>query len=52
MTVYRWTPDGYVVALAAGRSDRQVRAESFDSIEIDVGLLFGEDPVEDSRTEP
>ena len=46
LTVYRWTRDGYVVAIAAGRADRQVRAEPFDAIEIDVGLLFGEDPAE------
>ena len=44
LSVYRWTREGYVVALAAGRTDRQVRAEPFESIEIDVGLLFGEDP--------
>jgi Uma2 family endonuclease len=44
LTVYRWSREGYVVALAAGRADRRVRAEPFDAIELDVGLLFGEDP--------
>jgi hypothetical protein len=45
LTVYRWTPDGYVVALTAGRADRHVRAEPFEAIAIDVGLFFGDDPV-------
>ncbi len=44
LTVHRWTRDGYVVALVAGKADRQVRAEPFEAIEIDVGLLFGEEP--------
>jgi Uma2 family endonuclease len=44
LTVYRWTREGYVVALVAGRAQRRVRAEPFDAIEIDVGLLFGDDP--------
>jgi Uma2 family endonuclease len=44
LTVYRWTRDGYVVAVTASRADRQLRAEPFDAIEIDVGLLFGDDP--------
>ncbi|HEY5243191.1 MAG TPA: Uma2 family endonuclease [Polyangiaceae bacterium] len=44
LTVYRWTREGYVVAFVAGKAARRVRAEPFDAIEIDVGLLFGEDP--------
>lgn len=44
LTVYRWSREGYVVALVASQSDRHVRAEPFDAVEIDVGLLFGEDP--------
>ena len=44
LTVYRLTREGYVVALVAGKAARRVRAEPFDAIEIDVGLLFGEDP--------
>src|SRR5579859_3156259 len=44
LTVYRWTRDGYVVALVAGREQRRARAEPFDAVEINVGLLFGDDP--------
>jgi Uma2 family endonuclease len=44
LTVYPWTRDGYVVALVAGKTERHARAEPFDGIEVDVGLLFGEDP--------
>lgn len=43
LTVYRWTADGYLVALSAERGER-VRAEPFDAIEIAVGELFGDDP--------
>ncbi len=42
LTVYRWTPDGYLVALTAQREER-VRAEPFSDVEISVGTLFGED---------
>ena len=42
LTVYRWTPDGYLVALTAERLDR-VRAEPFDAVELSVGSLFGDD---------
>jgi hypothetical protein len=28
----------------AGKTQRRVRAEPFDAVEIDAGLLFGEDP--------
>jgi hypothetical protein len=44
LTLYRWTRDGYVVALAAGRADRHVRAEPLEAVAIDVGLFFGDDP--------
>ena len=43
LTVFRWTPDGYLVALRAERGER-VRAEPFDAIEIVIGELFGDDP--------
>lgn len=43
LTVYRWTADGYLVAVNASRGDR-VRAEPFDAIELAVGVLFGDDP--------
>ncbi|WP_437945371.1 Uma2 family endonuclease [Sorangium sp. So ce296] len=42
MTVYRWTPEGYLVALRAERGER-VRAEPFDAIELQVGVLFGDE---------
>ena len=40
LTVYRWTSEGYVVALSAGRHD-VIRAEPFEAREIEVGALFG-----------
>lgn len=45
-TVYRWTPEGYLVAVAAQRGDR-VRAEPLEAIEIKVDSLFAEDDDED-----
>ena len=42
LTVLRWTPDGYLAALTAGRVDR-VRAEPFEATELPVGVLFGDE---------
>jgi Uma2 family endonuclease len=42
LTVYRWTADGYLVALTAQREER-VRAEPFSEVDLSVGTLFGED---------
>jgi Uma2 family endonuclease len=42
LTVFRWTPDGYLVVLSAERGDK-VCAEPFGAAEIDVGALFGDD---------
>jgi Uma2 family endonuclease len=42
LTVLRWTPDGYLAALTAGRADR-VRPEPFEAVELPVGVLFGDD---------
>lgn len=42
LTVLRWTPEGYLTALTAGRADR-VRAEPFGAIELSVGVLFGDE---------
>lgn len=42
LLVNRWGPDGYIETLAAQRGER-VRAEPFEAIELDVGVLFGED---------
>jgi Uma2 family endonuclease len=46
LAVHRWMQDGYLVALKAGRGET-VRAEPFDAIALQVGLLFG-DEQEDS----
>lgn len=43
LRVHRWMKDGYLVVLNAER-DRRVRAEPFDAIELQVGVLFGDDP--------
>jgi Uma2 family endonuclease len=43
LLVYRLTPDGYLLALAAEGDGGRVRAEPFEAIEIGVGVLFGED---------
>ena len=42
LTVFRWTAQGFLLVLAAERSER-VRAEPFDAIELFVGALFGDD---------
>jgi Uma2 family endonuclease len=42
LTVQRWHSDGYLEVLVAERAQR-VRAEPFDAIELDVGILFGDD---------
>ena len=45
LSVNRWTEDGYLEVIAAERGDR-IRAEPFDAIEFNVGVLFGDDPEE------
>ena len=45
LTVLRFTPEGYVTAVAAARGER-VRAEPFEAVELQVDSLFGGDPVE------
>ena len=42
LTVLRWTAEGYLEVLVAGRSER-VRAEPFTAVEWLVGVLFGDD---------
>lgn len=42
LLVYRWLREGYVAVLGAG-SDKIVRAEPFEALELHVGLLFGDD---------
>jgi Uma2 family endonuclease len=42
LSVFRWTPDGYLLVLAADR-DARVHAEPFEAVELPVGALFGDD---------
>ncbi len=42
LTVLQWTARGYLEILAAQRGER-VRAEPFTAVELQVGVLFGED---------
>ncbi|MDC0741511.1 Uma2 family endonuclease [Polyangium mundeleinium] len=42
LSVYRWDPAGYTEILIAERGER-VRAEPFDAIPLQVGILFGDD---------
>jgi Uma2 family endonuclease len=46
LRVHRWTAEGYLVVLTAEGGQR-VRAEPFDAIELEVGVLFGDDPTEE-----
>ncbi len=43
LSVLRWTEKGYV-ALSDVSSGEKARLEPFESIELDVGILFGGDP--------
>lgn len=45
LVVQRWSTDGYLVVLTAGRGET-VRAEPFDQVDLVVGQLFGDDPVD------
>lgn len=42
LEVHRWSTDGYV-EVQAGLRDETIRAEPFDSIEIRIATLFGDD---------
>ncbi|WP_437984573.1 hypothetical protein [Sorangium sp. So ce117] len=44
--MHRWTPEGYLVALRAERGER-IRAEPFDALELQVGVLFGDEREDD-----
>jgi len=41
LLVHRWSRDGYIVVQRA--ACERIRAEPFEAIELDVGLLFGQD---------
>lgn len=45
LTVHRHLHEGYLVALRAASGER-VRAEPFDAVEVQIGILLGEDPEE------
>jgi Uma2 family endonuclease len=45
LTVYRWQEAGYLTLLMAARGEA-VRAEPFEAIAWNVGLLFGDEPEE------
>lgn len=45
LTVLRWTAEGYLAALTAGKGDR-VFPEPFEAIELHVGVLFGDEEEE------
>lgn len=51
LTVYRWSADGYVVVLGAGKGEA-VRAEPFEAIELRVELLFGDGEEEPAEPSP
>jgi len=42
LSVYRWTADGFLMALMAEPGER-VRAEPFGDVDLDVGALFGDE---------
>jgi Uma2 family endonuclease len=43
LSVLRWTPESYVEVLSAQRG-QTVRAEPFEALALQVGVLFGDDP--------
>jgi len=45
LLVYRWAAEGYVTILTAG-AGQTIRPEPFEAIEVRVGELFGDDPVD------
>jgi Uma2 family endonuclease len=47
LTVHRWEKDGYLVVLQAARGETvRAEAEPFDAMELQVGALFGDEPVD------
>jgi Uma2 family endonuclease len=51
LAVYRFTPEGYLLALTAEREDR-VRAEPFGEVELSMAAIFGEDEEESDVESP
>jgi Uma2 family endonuclease len=50
LAVYRWAQDGYIEILVAERGE-QVRAEPFDAIPLQIGVLFGDDEGDEPASE-
>ncbi len=50
LTVYRWGQDGYVEILVAEPGE-EVRAEPFEAISLQVGVLFGDDEIDEPSEE-
>jgi Uma2 family endonuclease len=46
LEIFRWHTDGYLQVLAAERGDR-ISPEPFNAVELQVGVLFGDDPDHD-----
>ncbi len=42
LSAFRWTPDGYLLVVAA-RAEERVRVEPFDAIELEISEIFGHD---------
>ena len=49
LTVHRWTDEAYLMVLAAERGER-IRAEPFEALAWDIGVLFGDDPEDEALT--
>jgi Uma2 family endonuclease len=47
LLVYRWADAGYLTVLTA-TAGQKLRIEPFGAIEIEVGVLFGDDPSDDT----
>ncbi len=50
LTVLRWTPEGYLVELVAGRGEK-VRAPPFEAAEVEVSELLDDVETESGETE-
>lgn len=46
LTVHEWSPKGFVVLKTLYREDGNVRIPPFDAVELNVGQLLGDDPLE------
>ena len=51
LSVHRWAPEGYLEVLIAERGER-VNAEPFGAIPLQVGILFGDEEVDEDEEPP